>query len=210
MVRNSAGRRRVHDVPGVLAVRRHANDGRVVRENQLQTVCARSGATRTVLERVAGGTGAVVGSVSVGTQLVAMAPFGALVQVCAGAIVVLQRLATRAVAHSAVQRGSALVFAIQGYAGDVCCKEKHSDDQIERAEGRIGSLTAGSFFVGAILAISLAVAQLGLGDALWRAVRSTAGTEELVVRACDRRAVGLVALVNAVVVAVAVERRRDA
>jgi len=61
-----------------------------------------------------------------------------------------------------------------------------------------------------ILAVPLAVAQLRLQDALGSAASATSRAQVLVIRTCDGRAVGLVALVGAVVVSVAVEVVRDA
>lgn len=71
-------------------------------------------------------------------------------------------------------------------------------------------LTAGNFLVGPILTVLFPVTQLHLGDTARSAGRAAAGTQELVVRAGDGRAVGLVRAIGAVMVAVAVERGRDA
>jgi len=66
-------------------------------------------------------------------------------------------------------------------------------------------LTAVGLLIASILAVPLAVAELRLQDALGRAAGAATWTEVLVVRTGDGRAVGLVALVGAVVVAIAMK-----
>lgn len=75
---------------------------------------------------------------------------------------------------------------------------------------QIGLLTASSFLISIVLAVAFAVAQLRARDALVQAAGAAARTQVLVVGARDGGAVGLVGAVRAVLVPVAVVRRRDA
>lgn len=78
------------------------------------------------------------------------------------------------------------------------------------SESRTGSSRAGRLLIGSVLTIAFSVAELRFGDAFGRPVGAAVGAQEFVVGAGDGRAVGLVALVRAVVIAVAVEVGGDA
>ena len=69
----------------------------------------------------------------------------------------------------------------------------------------LGVLTTSSLFVSAVLAVSLAVAELHLGNALGLSPGATLGTEELVVQTGNCGAVGLVTVVRTVPEPVTVE-----
>lgn len=71
-------------------------------------------------------------------------------------------------------------------------------------------LTAGGFLIGAILAITFAIAQLGLGNAFGRSIGAATRAQEFIVGACDGRAIGLVTFVCTVVIAVTMEVGGDA
>lgn len=155
-----------------------------MRKNQLQASGIWRNATRSVHQCVARRAETRERAVGVGAELVAVTPFETLIEIGAGSVIVGERSTRWASALTSGQRWAALVFAAESWTR---CRR------------------ARRLLVSSILAVLLAVTELRLGDALRRSIRSAVGAKELVVGTRDGGAVGLVALVGAVVIAVAVE-----